>query len=123
MLLDTSAWVEYFKGTKEGEKVKSIIKNNVIYICPITIAELSNWCYKNNKDPVEYIKIIKNLSTYLELSEEILNLSGKIYYRLRKKNKKIGLIDCIIYTTAQIHGLELITKDNDFKNLPGVQLL
>ena len=124
MLLDTSAWIEYLTGSKKGEVIKSLfIQGAVAYTCPLTIAEISSWCYKNNEEPFYYLKEIKRLSNILELEEEILIASGKTYYEERKKNSKIGIIDCIIYTTARFHDLILVTGDNDFKDLNYVKIL
>lgn len=124
MLLDTSCWVEYFKGTEKGKKIKGLMeKQEVFYTCPITIAEISVWCHKNNKPLQDFITSIKKLSVMLDMSEDILAESGKIYHEERKSNGKIGLIDCIIYATAQIHGLILLTKDTDFRNLKDIKML
>ena len=124
MLLDTSCWVEYFKGTEKGKKLKELMeKQDVFYTCPITIAEISVWCCKNNKPPQDFIASIKKLSIVLDMGEDILVESGIIYHEERKKNGKIGLIDCIIYATAQVHEFILLTKDTDFKNMNGVKIL
>ena len=125
MLLDTSAWIEYFKGTGKGGKIKGFLteRKTALYTCPITIAEISVWCYKNGEDPHLFLGKIKNLSALLELSEPILAASGKIYFEWRKTNDKIGLIDSIIYSTAVFHGLTLLTTDSDFKGLSNIALL
>ncbi|MFA4820142.1 MAG: PIN domain-containing protein [Candidatus Aenigmatarchaeota archaeon] len=124
MLLDTSCWIEYFKGTGKGEKLKERMENQeVFYTCPITIAEISVWCHKNNKLPKDFITSIKKLSVMMDMSEDILAESGRIYHEERKRNGKIGLIDCMIYATAQMHELVLLTKDTDFKNLKDVKIL
>ena len=121
MLLDTSAWVEYFQATEKGSIIKSFFENNeIVYTCNITIAEISVWCQKNKKDVSGFVELIKKLSKLLELSEDTLIESGRIYNEQRKINGKIGLIDCIIYSAAQIHGLILLTKDNDFKDMNDV---
>jgi len=124
MLLDTSVWIDYFQATEKGAAIKSSLENNEqVYTCPLTVAEISVWCCKNNKEVSEFVQLIKNLSKILDVSEDILIESGKIYSEQRKKNNKISLIDCIIYASAKIHGLLLLTKDNDFKNLEGVKFL
>ncbi|MBS3068267.1 PIN domain-containing protein [Candidatus Micrarchaeota archaeon] len=123
MLLDTSAWIEYLKGTNLGGEIKSLSEKTSFYTCPLTFAEITNWVYKNNEGPEPHLQKIKNLSKILELNEDILVNSGKTYYRERKNNEKISMIDCIIYTTARYHDLILLTKDNDFKDLPYVRIL
>ncbi len=123
ILLDTSAWIEYLNSTESGNKVKGLLYQNTgIYTCQLTIAEISVWCYKNNKNPGQYLEKIKKLSSMLEMSEDILVASGRIYCEERGKGK-LSLIDSIIYTTARFHGLVLWTKDGDFKELPDVEML
>lgn len=124
VLLDTSAWVEYFTSTEKGKKVKELFYQNIgVYTCPITLAEISVWCYKNNENPGQYIQKIRKLSILLELTEDILVASGRIYSSERKKKSKISLIDCIIYNSARFHGLKLWTKDKDFEGLVDVELI
>ncbi len=55
MLLDTFAWVEFFRGTKKGIKVKKILKENQCFTSAISLAELSYWC---KKEKIEIKKII-----------------------------------------------------------------
>ncbi|MEK6947942.1 MAG: PIN domain-containing protein [Nanoarchaeota archaeon] len=120
-VLDTSAWIEYLNGTEKGLNVKNIIDNGIIYTSSITLAELSKWVHENNGDIFPVIEKVKTSSTLILLEENILVESGKTYNELRKTRKKISLIDSIIYTTCLIHGLNLITKDSDFKDLPNVK--
>jgi len=121
MLLDTSAWVEYFKDTERGRSIASMFETKqVFFTCSITIAEISVWCNKNKESSSKFIQKIKNFSELLDMSEDALIESGRIYNEQRRINGKIGLIDCLIYSTAQIHGLTLLTKDNDFKGMENV---
>ena len=123
-LLDTSVWIEYFKGSEKGKKIYSLLEGEAeINSCQLTISEISNWCCKNSINPYFYLNKIKTLSRILELSENILVLSGQIYFEQRKINDKISLIDAIIYTTAQLHGFVLMTTDRDFEGLRNVEFL
>ena|SRR3989344_1244946 len=122
-LLDTSAWIEYFKGSEKGLFVKKLIEENEVYTSAITIAEISKWFYENQGDFKFALKQLKNNSIILDLNEEILIESGKQYVNLRKNNNKIGLIDVIIYITSQLYNLELITLDLDFRNLSNVKII
>ncbi len=124
MLLDTSAWIEFFISSSKGKKVEELLlQDKPFYICLLTLAEITNWCYKNNADPEVFIAKIRKFSRLLPLPEDILISSGRDYYEIRQKNKKISLIDVIIYSSATFHGLKLLTKDNDFKGLPNVEML
>ncbi|MBI2147777.1 PIN domain-containing protein [Candidatus Woesearchaeota archaeon] len=121
-LLDTSAWVEYFKGSTMGEAVKRELSKEAA-TSAITLAEISSWFTKNKGDVSVAIEHIKRNSIIIGLEEDILVESGKLYINLRSSRTKIGLIDAMIYMTAQIHGLSLLTSDSDFRGLPQVEML
>ena len=124
MLLDTSAWIEYFKGTEKGAIIQKLFSTEMaVYTCPLTLAEVVYWCHKNNEQLAPILEKIRSLSIILDLTEEIFTKSGEIYYRERQRNDKIGMIDCIIYTSAIMHGLKIITKDRDFEKLPNVEMI
>ena len=122
MLLDTSAWIELFSvGPRSGQIEGMLTKQTAM--CPLSFAEVSHWCVKNNRNPLDFVAFVKNSFAVLELNTEILIRSGKVYVEERKRNGKISLIDAIVYATARYHGLELLTLDRDFVGMEGVQLL
>ena len=122
-LLDTSAWIEFFQGSALGKEVEKVLKEEQAYTCAITLAEVAKWVQDNKGDVVFAIGQIKENSIIIPLEESILVESGLQYTPLRARNGKIGMIDVIIYVAALLHGLELVTKDPDFKRLPFVRML
>ena len=122
-LLDTSAWVEYFKGSEKGRKVLKVLEEEEIYTSAITFAEITRWVVDNRGNVDSVLSLIRRNSVIIQLEEPILVESGKIYGQLRKIKKSIGLIDVIIYISALLHGLELVTGDYDFHGLPAVVMI
>ena len=124
ILLDTSAWIDFFNRTVKGENIRKLFYDGeVVYTCSLSIAEVSAWCHKNNEDPKSFVQKINELSTVVNVTDEILIESGKIYVHERKKNEKISMINNIIYSTSRSNGLVLITLDKDFENLAHVKIL
>jgi len=125
MLLDTSVWIEFFQGTEKSKKVEDILKTEENFTSIVTLAEVVNWCFKNNiQDKIkDYIEGIKNGSTILGLNEPIVILAGKINYERKRIEKNWGIMDSIILATAQIYNLKVLTKDSQFKDLPNVEIL
>ena len=41
-ILDSYAWIEYFRGSKKGEKVREFIQNEKCFTPSIVIAELAD---------------------------------------------------------------------------------
>ncbi|HLC97989.1 MAG TPA: PIN domain-containing protein [Candidatus Nanoarchaeia archaeon] len=122
-LLDTSAWVEYFKGSEKGRKVLKVLEEEEVYTSAITFAEITRWVVDNRGNVDSVLSLIRRNSVIIQLEEPILVESGKIYGQLRKIKKSIGLIDVIIYISALLHGLELVTGDYDFHGLPAVVMI
>ncbi|MBI4181919.1 MAG: PIN domain-containing protein [Candidatus Aenigmarchaeota archaeon] len=123
-LLDTSAWIEYFKGTPEGNRVAALLRSgSPAYTCPLTITEVAVWCYRNHRDPSPFLEKIRSFSLLLDLAVSLLSEAARVYTEQRLRQPKIGIIDCIIYASALLHGLTLLTKDQDFAGLASVSLL
>lgn len=123
MLLDSSAWVEFFEGSRKGEKIREIIKEAQCFTSIVSIAELVKWCIKNNLDKDYYIKSIEENSLVLNLKKEIVIKAGMINARHKKIAKKFSMLDSIIYATAISYSLPLITTDNDFSMLDNVKII
>jgi predicted nucleic acid-binding protein len=123
MLLDTSAWIEFFIGSEKGKRVKEILYINDCYTCIVTMAEVTNWAFKEKISVKPLIEAIKNLSNIIELDEDISVLAGKLNFERKKLNKKWGMLDSFILASGTIYGLKILTKDNDFKDISTVELL
>ena len=124
LLADTWAWVELFRGTEKGAKVRELLKQHAtVYTSMVSVAEISQWADKYNLRSESIFSELDKLTAYLEVDFHLLKTAGKKYNELRKQKKDIGMIDVIIYTTALAHGITLLTGDTDFKGLPGVQML
>jgi predicted nucleic acid-binding protein len=71
----------------------------------------------------ERLDIVKKYSEILDLNEKIVETGGKINFETRKTIKDFGMMDALIYSTAQIYGLKLLTGDDHFKSLDDVVML
>jgi len=126
VVLDTFAWVEYFRGTKKGKAVDQILKGGANAITPsIVLAELSDIYHRNNNRFWERdLTFIVARTVIKELSLDIAVKAGEIKNTVRKKYKtKFGLADAIILATAKQFGAVLVTGDRHFKNIGRVEYL
>ena len=122
ILVDSSIWIELFEGTEKGLSIKENISKNKCYTSIVSISEVVKWCLQNKFDEEFYIRTIEENSLVLNLKKNIVKLAGKINFEQKKKYKKFGMIDALIYTTGLTYGLKTITKDQDFKGLPNVEI-
>ena len=125
MLLDTSAWIEFFEDTDKRSIVQNILKSDENFTSVITFAEIVNWCLRNNIENkiIEYVEGIKKGSKILELNEAIMISAGKINFERKKIIKNWGMVDSLILATTLVYDLKILTKDLHFKDLENVEML
>ncbi len=123
-VLDSHAWIEYFKGTKNGEKVKNFLENQPCVTPSIVIAELSDKYSRDNNDFQKQIDFILGKSNVIGLNTKLAIDAGKIKQIVRKKCKNnFGLADAIILATAREQNGKVVTGDHHFKELKNVEFL
>jgi predicted nucleic acid-binding protein len=122
-VIDSYAWIEYFTGSKLGEKVKSLIESSEEKLTPtICLAEVYAKTLKlENQELAEKQKaFIKEKSALVFLDESIAVESARQNVRLKKEIDGWGLADSIVYATATIKKAEVVTGDEHFKKLKNV---
>ena len=115
IVIDTWAWVEYWKGcTRQirhyidgpGEKLTSVI----------TIAEIERKYGADAGSTDSMIREIRQKSRVIPLDATLARKAGAI----RRVMKEGGLGDAIIYATAKTHNGDVLTGDPHFRDLSGV---
>src|SRR3989344_4976949 len=101
-IIDSYAWVEYFRGSKEGNIAKDYIEGQSCITSAITIAELSEKYKREDKNFEENFNFIISKTKIFEINTEIALLSGQINFENKKKIKNWGMSDSIILATAQL---------------------
>lgn len=122
VLVDSWAWIEYFKstpvGVKEVASVLEISREDVI-VSTINIAEVYNAFLRDYPDNDKFAKdsraAIKQRSYVFDVDEEIAVESARIKHKL-----KWGLGDSIILATARREGAKVLTGDPHFKGVKEV---
>ncbi|MFQ5975135.1 MAG: type II toxin-antitoxin system VapC family toxin [Candidatus Hydrothermarchaeales archaeon] len=118
VLIDSWAWIEFFKGSKAGEKVKDFISgSDIAVISAINMAEVYRWFLGSytETEAEEARGVIKETCYVVPVTEAIAVNAAKI-----KHKKKWGLGDSIAYATAKQEKAEVITGDPDFKGIKDV---
>jgi len=116
-LIDSSAWIEYFSGSQEGEEVSKILaQDSEIYVIAPIISEVVRYVSANNKNyELAYASIIKN-SKIFEISPKLAKDAGLMNAELRKKFGNFPLIDALIICSAKELNAKVVTTDNHFKH-------
>lgn len=123
MLLDSSSWIELFKGSFQGKKVEEIVESVPIYTSIVSLAEIAKWCIENKADIGKCIRAMEENSTIFNLKKNIIIEAGVLTAKRKKIVHNWGMIDSIIYATAQFYNLTVLTSDHHFENLENVQII
>lgn len=121
-LIDTYAWVEYFRGSKKGERVKKIIEdeNNVILTPECCLAEIKGWAIREDMDFEELYSIVRKVSNVqCILTQDWLDAAA-IRSELRKTKKGFGMMDALIIAQQKRMGCKVVSGDAHFEDLRDV---
>lgn len=125
-VIDSYAWLEYFMGTKVGERVKEIIENSEEKITPtICLAEVYAKTLKvEDQQLAEKQKaFIKEKSAIVFLDEMIAVEAAKVLVNNKKEIDGWGMADSIVYATAIVKKADVVTGDEHFRKLKNVLLI
>ncbi|MBI2663769.1 type II toxin-antitoxin system VapC family toxin [Candidatus Woesearchaeota archaeon] len=112
VLVDSWAWIEYFRGTRFGEKARGYIEGEEkVIVSAINVAEVRLFLLRHKRaEEARLIRFLLNTSFPVPVSTEIaVQAAGA------KHEKKFGMADAIILATAKMHDAKIVTGDDDFK--------
>ncbi len=111
-MIDSWAWIEYFKGTGQGQQAAEYIDgDDEIVVSSVNIAEVYRFLLANKKEEADrLIQFLKQRSFVIDLTAELAQEAARI-----KHHKKHGMADAMVLATAQAHHSLVVTGDDDFK--------
>ena len=123
-VIDSYAWVEYFRGTESGEKVRPFVERDSGATSTLTLAELKEK-YLREKWPSfdEDLAFIMARTTLAPVDPQTAILAGEINHQRKKTKTNWGMADSIILATARNVSAKVVTGDPHFKDLPEAILI
>lgn len=116
-LVDTSIWIEFFRGNSEAAKnrIFDLGESNRIYYNGIVISELLTGA-RNSK---QFDFIIENFSglNYLEMDEAFFIYIAKINNQLRSSGVTLPISDVMIAAHAKLNNLAVFSRDKHFEKI------
>lgn len=118
-VVDTSAWIDFFRGTERGRKVKNLIlaPGKVVEIVTPTLvmAEFRQHYAKTGHQGYE-----ADMERIRLLSDEVLPLDEATALQaglLRSKhvNRNLSMVDCVLLAVAEQRGSKVLSLDGGFK--------
>lgn len=116
-IIDSSAWIEYFKGTANGLKFRKLIESgaNNCFFSNIILAEVVSKSKREEQNIAEIIRAMQNNASKINESEAEFIEGGLIHAEAKLKKKEIGLADSIIIAASRKHSLKILTQDFHLK--------
>ena len=115
-VVDTYAWIEYFRGSNFGRAIKEEIEQNDNLTPTIVIAEISKvFTDLGRKDLEEKLDFIRSKSNVVDLDEATAISAGCI--RSTMSHSGMGIVGCILLAVARSYSVKVLTGDKHFKNL------
>jgi predicted nucleic acid-binding protein len=116
-VLDTYAWVEYFRKSPLSDKVESILETGKCFTPTIVIAELQTKFLRDGLDFTKAFNFIEIKTPITTLNKTLALSAGKINFERKKINPHWSLADSIVLATARETKAKVVTGDGDFKDL------
>lgn len=117
-IVDSYAWVEYFRGSEAGKKVKEFIEGGKAATATITVAELREKYAREDRPYFdEDLLFIAASTAIINLTKDIAVKAGEINATMKTRVKGWGMADSIILATAQATKARVVTGDKHFEGL------
>jgi len=123
-VIDSYAWIEYFRGSKSGVKSKPYIEGGNSVTPTIVVAELSrkftnevNVGRETLDGRRKALLYIGTTTTIFDLTKEVAELAGEVDVERKVLVKGWGLADSIILATTRMLKAKIVTGDTHFKDL------
>lgn len=114
--MDTSAWIEFFRG-KEPYRgaVEQLIDEDRVCCAGLVLGEL----LQGSKSTRELgtLNHFLHVFEFLEDSPAIWERAGELAYALRRKGRTVGLSDCYLAAAAVARDASILTLDRHFRVL------
>lgn len=126
MLLDSYAWIEFFRGSDEGKKVQRVLKDaTVVYTAPVVLAEVYSRLYRKvGIDAANQChKVIQDQCALIVTDEDIALHAGEIHATFKKKMPDFGMADAFVLASARDRSVKVLTGDPHFKDIEDAVML
>ena len=112
ILVDSSVWIEYFRGKKEVSVLDELIDRNQLRINNLILSELISFLrIKKENTLIKILMTIKNIAIKIDWAE-IIDFQE---INLRNGLNKIGIPDLIIVQNVRDNNLILYSLDKHFE--------
>lgn len=118
ILVDTSAWIEFFRKKEPWYSAISVLMDDKRICCSgIILAELIQGA-KSERE-LEVLRDFRHVFEFLNESTDLWQAAGELSNTLQRKGKSVGLSDCYLAASAKAHKAKILTLDKHFDVIKG----
>ena len=111
VLVDSSKWIDYFRGTGQSDILEMLIEENLAVINDLILAELvPSLQVKKERELVALLRAIKRQPMLIDWNEIIVMQTSCLSQGIIK----VGIPDLIIAQNSIQGGLRLLSRDKHF---------
>jgi len=114
VLVDSSIWVEYFRGSPDEAELDYLIEEDLVVVNDLILAELVPALHVRRQRKL--IRLMREIARP-PLTVDWADIIQMQILCLRNGINKVGIPDLMIAQHAIQHGLELYSRDKHFKLL------
>jgi len=112
ILVDSSVWIEYFRGKKEAAVLDELIDRNQLCINNLILSELTPFLrIKKESALIKILMTVKNINIKIDWDE----ITDFQEINLKNGLNKIGIADLIIVQNVRDNDLHLYSLDKHFE--------
>ena len=117
-VIDSYGWIEYFRGTESGKKIRPYVEGESAATSVLTLAELREKYLREKWSTFsEDAAYITSRTSLTQVDREIAILAGEINHRQKAERKGWGMADSLILATARVLSAKVVTGDRHFEGL------
>lgn len=119
LVVDASAWIEYFRGSHIGAEVRGLLASaRLVLTSAVTLAEVCSKFAREGLDPSQALVAISRLSKVVDVGAQDAFEAGVLHAQVRQKSPKFSLGDAFILQLARSRRGKVVTADRDFESMP-----
>lgn len=120
IVVDSSAWVEYFEGTEKGARVREFLAkaHSFPLITGVIATEVISKFLRSGHSGEEIAKALGAMAMFVPHGISLAQKTAEVYSKQRKTKPKFGMADANVLATALMNDAKIITCDTDFLGIP-----
>ena len=123
-VIDSYAWIEYFRGTESGKKARAYVEGDSAATSVLSLAELREKYLREGWPSFDAdAAFITARTSVIPVDRQTALLAGEINHERKAAERGWGMADSIILATARTASAKVVTGDRHFKGLADAILL